>query len=292
MSSSLVSVLMTAYNREKYIAQSIESVLASTYTNFELIIVDDESKDNTIAIAQSYAAIDRRVRVYVNEQNLGDYSNRNRAASYANGKYLKYLDADDIIYPFGLEVMVGYMERFPDAGFGLSFSVIDDILPYPRFISSAEVIRSEYLEKSYLGVGPSASIIKKSAFEQVGGFSGKQFVGDTELWLKLAAYFPLVLMNPSLNWWRQHPEQQIKQEKMNHAIPVIRFHLSMSNLVDNKHLFSAKEFRFAQMKKKQHFARSILRALLTTGNFREFYFTFKQSNIDFISLLRGFKKYM
>src|SRR4051812_47750099 len=91
----LVSVLMTSYNREKYIAQAIESVIASTYSNLELIIVDDCSKDSTVSIARSYAENDKRVKVYVNEKNLGDYPNRNKAASYATGKYLKYVDADD-----------------------------------------------------------------------------------------------------------------------------------------------------------------------------------------------------
>src|SRR5690349_18425307 len=115
MESPLVSVLMTSYNREKYIAEAIESVLASSYKNFELIIVDDCSRDKTVAIAKEYAAKDGRVKVFVNEKNLGDYPNRNQAASYAKGKYIKFLDADDLIYHYGLDVMVNYMERFPQA---------------------------------------------------------------------------------------------------------------------------------------------------------------------------------
>ena len=84
----LVSVLMTSYNRENYIAEAIESVLASTYKNFELIIVDDRSKDRTVEIARSYESKDDRVKVYINEKNLGDYPNRNKAASYAKGFYI------------------------------------------------------------------------------------------------------------------------------------------------------------------------------------------------------------
>src|ERR1041384_7268362 len=99
----LVSVLMTAYNREDYIAEAIESVLASTYTNFELIIVDDCSSDNTVAIAKEYKAKDKRIKVYVNEKNLGDYPNRNKAASYANGDFLMYVDSDDKILTDGIQ---------------------------------------------------------------------------------------------------------------------------------------------------------------------------------------------
>ena len=68
----LVSVLMTAYNRGKFIAEAINSVLNSSYTHFELIIVDDCSTDNTVVIAQSFAAYDNRVKVFQNEKNLGD----------------------------------------------------------------------------------------------------------------------------------------------------------------------------------------------------------------------------
>ncbi len=76
---------MTTYNREKYLVQAVESVLASTYENFELIIVDDQSKDRSLAIAQELAAKDTRIRVVLNEKNMGDYPNRNKAASLRRG---------------------------------------------------------------------------------------------------------------------------------------------------------------------------------------------------------------
>src|SRR5665647_2829415 len=101
-SEYLVSVLMTAYNREKYNEEAIESVLTSSYNNWELIIVDDCSKDSTVDIAEKYARLDKRVHVYKNERNLGQFGNRNKAASYAKGVYLKYVDSDDIIYPLSL----------------------------------------------------------------------------------------------------------------------------------------------------------------------------------------------
>ena len=140
-----LSVLMTAYNRENFISEAIESVLASTFTDFELIIVDDASQDTTVEIAKFYENLDHRVKVYVNDINLGDYPNRNKAASYANGKYLKYLDSDDIIYDYGLEVMVKAMEKFEFAGFGLASKVSDE-KPFPICISPQEI----YLE-SFVG---------------------------------------------------------------------------------------------------------------------------------------------
>ena len=117
MATPLVSVLMTAYNRKKYIAEAIESVLASTFQDFELIIVDDCSRDHTVEIVRLYTS-DPRLQVHVNEKNLGDYPNRNRAASLAKGQYLKYVDSDDYIYPRGLQIMVEMFEPFTQAAVG------------------------------------------------------------------------------------------------------------------------------------------------------------------------------
>ena len=111
----MVSVLMTAYNREKYLGFAIESILASSYREWELIIVDDVSKDGTVAVASSYAEKDSRIRVFRNEKNLGDYPNRNQAAAYARGKYLKYIDADDYLYPWGLDILAGDFVRWSNS---------------------------------------------------------------------------------------------------------------------------------------------------------------------------------
>jgi glycosyltransferase involved in cell wall biosynthesis len=288
----LVSVLMTSYNREKYIAEAIQSVIDSTYEYFELIIVDDCSTDNTFKIAQSYITIDSRVKVFLNKKNLGDYHNRNMAASYAKGKYIKYLDADDVIYPNGLEIMVNHMEKFPSAALGVSFSRIDDIIPYPFLMNSADIFRNEFLKKSYLGVGPSATIISKKAFDELGGFSGKQYIGDTELWFNLAAIFPVVIMQPSLNWWRDHPDQQIKQEQKNLDIIIIRFQLRIDHLLKNKNHFSHEEYSFALNRIKHNFSRYILSLLIKSKNLKNFYYLFKKSGLNIFDLVKGFYPYV
>ncbi|MFN2601755.1 MAG: glycosyltransferase family 2 protein [Gemmatimonadaceae bacterium] len=205
--SPAVSVLMTAYNREALIARAIDSVLASTFKDFELIVVDDASRDRTAEVARSHAAGDSRVKVFVNERNLGDYPNRNRAATHATGKYLKYVDSDDFIYPHGLEVMAGCMEAFPAAGLGLS-AVPDATTPYPCVLSSADAYRAHFFQRDLLGRAPGSTIMKRSAFEEVGGFSGARQVGDHELWMKMARRFPIVKMPADLVWDGDHPDQQ------------------------------------------------------------------------------------
>jgi len=206
---ALVSVLMTTYNREKYITEAIESVLASSYEKLELIIVDDVSSDRTLDIARKYEAKDARVKVFVNNENLGDYLNRNKAASYARGKYIKYLDADDIIYFYGLEVMVNYMERFPEAGFGLA-SIVSSEKPFPIVLSPREIYLENYNGYSHFDRAPGSSIIKLEAFNKVGGFSGKRMIGDFEFWFRIARQFSMVKFPFDLYWNRTHEEQESK----------------------------------------------------------------------------------
>lgn len=208
-SQPLVSVLMTAYNREKYIGEAIESVQASNYTNWELIITDDGSKDNTAAIARAYAEKDPRVKVFVNEKNLGDYLNRNQAAMHASGKYIKYLDADDMFYYFGLEVMVRFMEQFPEADFGM-MAHPEDERPYPVMISPREIYLENFNNFGHFDRAPGSSIIKLDAFRRLGGFSGQRMIGDYEFWFKIARYCKMVKFPFDLYWNRLHTEQESK----------------------------------------------------------------------------------
>ncbi len=203
----MVSVLMTAYNREKYIAEAIESVLASTFQDFELIIVDDCSSDDTARIAKLYEAKDPRVKVLVNEKNLGDYPNRNMAASYATGKYLKYLDSDDVMYPHCLQVMVSAMEKFPEAGFGLSCKG-DSQYPYPKLLFPREAYLENFNGLGHFDRAPGSSIINKKIFIEHGGFSGERMIGDNELWLRLGRTYPLVKFQVDLYWARTHGSQE------------------------------------------------------------------------------------
>jgi glycosyltransferase involved in cell wall biosynthesis len=92
-----VSVLLTSYNRERYIAEAIESVLCQSFEDFELVISDNRSTDRTLEIVQDYAKRDPRIRVSLNESNIGQFGNRRKAASLARGRFLKYHDSDDVM---------------------------------------------------------------------------------------------------------------------------------------------------------------------------------------------------
>lgn len=106
----LVSIITPLYNSEKYIAETIESVLAQTYTNWEMIIVDDCSKDNGVRIVEEYQKKDKRIKLYKNEINKGGAGTRNVAIEKADGKYIAFLDSDDLWKKEKLEKQTSFME--------------------------------------------------------------------------------------------------------------------------------------------------------------------------------------
>lgn len=216
----LVSVLMTVYNREKYLGTAIESILQNKYTHFELIIVDDCSTDSSLQIAQTYAAKDNRIKVFANEKNLTDYPNRNKAAAYAKGKYLKYLDSDDLLYPYGLCMLVHRMEQFPEAGLGLCKRGWVE-RPFPILLTPLESYRESFLNRRELfSNAPTSTIIKRSVFEALGGFTGLNQIGDTEFWMMIAAQYHILLIEGDVTWNRElkDSEKYKDSEKVKHQL--------------------------------------------------------------------------
>lgn len=107
----LVSIITPLYNSEKFIAETIESVLTQTYKNWEMIIVNDCSKDQGPVIVQKYLKKDSRIKLFNNEKNLGGAGTRNEAIKRATGKYIAFLDSDDLWKKEKLEKQINFMEN-------------------------------------------------------------------------------------------------------------------------------------------------------------------------------------
>ncbi|MCF8342561.1 MAG: glycosyltransferase family 2 protein [Chitinophagaceae bacterium] len=209
----LVSVLITAFNREKYIAKSIESVLQSTYTNFELIIVDDCSVDDTFKIASSFLLKDKRIKIFKNNLNLGQFGNRNKAIHLANGEYIKFLDSDDMLMPNGLKTMVNAMLAYPKAGLGVQCPK-DNTIEMPCELISHESIILHYRGVNHLCYGPTGVIFKKEALYKVDLFEESYgILADTLLNIKVASVYSTVFFDRNLYFWRQHTDQVTTQQK-------------------------------------------------------------------------------
>lgn len=104
------SIICTNYNKEKYIQECIESVLQQSFTDFELIIIDDASTDNSLQIIQSYAEKDDRIKLIINEQNIGMAGGYNKAVPLAKGELLCLIDSDDFWFSNKLEIVNDYFQ--------------------------------------------------------------------------------------------------------------------------------------------------------------------------------------
>jgi glycosyltransferase involved in cell wall biosynthesis len=239
---TILSVLMTSYNRESLISESIESVLRSSYSDYEFIIVDDASTDSTWQIINEYASRDNRIKAYRNEMNVGDYINRNKAVSYANGKYIKFVDSDDLIGENLLSIMVNQMERYPNVSFGLSADVKWLNMQTNCIWTPLDLFNVYFFHGKAIGTPPSGSILRRNVFNDVGGFSGKKYLGDTELWLKLSLKHNALFFPNNLYYWREHSNQQMKDEQRNPNIKYQRFQMLL-DFIENPSLLIPDVFR-------------------------------------------------
>jgi glycosyltransferase involved in cell wall biosynthesis len=206
--SPLVSVLLTSFNREDFIAESIESVLAQTFTDFELIVCDDQSHDRTRDIVDDYAGRDPRIRASVNERNLGDYPNRNKAASLARGRFLKYHDSDDVMYRHCLEVMVDALIAEPRAGFALSASRSWPGGPCPMLLTPKLSYEREYLGTGLFQAGPASALFRADVFRELGGFPDEGVASDLCFWIQACARVNVLLVPGDLFYYRVHAGQE------------------------------------------------------------------------------------
>jgi glycosyltransferase involved in cell wall biosynthesis len=202
-----VTVVMTAFNRERYIAQSIESVLAQTFTNFELVIVDDCSTDRTVDVAARYQS-DPRVRIVRNDRNLGDYPNRNHGATLARGELLKYHDSDDVMYPDCLAVMTAGLRCAPSAAFALTAPHTWAGGPCPMLLTPQLAYERAFLGQGLFHLGPACALFRRRAFLEIGKFPEAGVHSDTLFWIRACRTVDIVLVRADLFWYRQHPGQE------------------------------------------------------------------------------------
>ena len=206
---------MPAYNAEKYIAESIESVIAQTYTNWELIIVDDGSTDGTAGIVKLFSSIDDRIKyIYQPNQQMGKA--RNTGIQNSNGKLMAFLDSDDIWVSDKLEIQVAaIVNQRADLVFsnGYVFSNSIDQVEYEYKTLSGEIYgqraQRELMRHNFIPI-PSV-LTYKSAVVEVGGFNEDPSihnVADYQLWLKLLlGGFRFFGLEDKLFFYRKHNSQ-------------------------------------------------------------------------------------
>ena len=271
----LVSVLMTSYNREAFISQAIESVKASTYTNWELIISDDCSIDSTLQIAKKHAMGDKRIQVFKNEKNLGDYQNRNKVATYSVGEYLMYVDSDDKIHADGIENCIKQMLKYPESSFGMRLFV--DITE-PFILTSKIIIRDHFFKSPLLMMGPGGTIIKRTFFETISGYPVKYGpANDMYFNLKAALHSPVVLIPFEFMYYRRHEGQQINNKFSYLYNSYLYLHDALAEL---KLPIAPEDIDYLQKKNKRRFLVNIFKYFLSTGNISKTYFAIQQTRFN------------
>lgn len=230
----LVSVIIIFLNEERFLVEAIESVFAQTYDAWELILVDDGSVDESVAIVGNYAEQwPEKVRClqHPGNENCGTGPSRNLGIAHANGKYIAFLDADDVWLPHKLEQQVAILEFCPEAAmvygptkWWYSWTgrredqerdfTHDLAVPLDQLIEPPTLIRPFFLTQEATIPNPSNVLIRRSIVEQVGGFDEtfRATYEDQALFAKICLQAPVLASGKLWDRYRQHPDSITAEE--------------------------------------------------------------------------------
>jgi glycosyltransferase involved in cell wall biosynthesis len=203
--SPKVSVVLAVYNGSAYVEQAIQSILAQTFTEFELLIVNDASTDDTKQRIGSFR--DERILVIENVRNEGLAASLNRGVQMAHGEYIARQDADDLSHPSRFAGQVAFLDAHPEIGVvGTTARWIDELgntlQEWPRLCSNAD-LQENMLRTCFLIHG--STMVRREALLDVGGYGEQMRTGqDYDLWLRLSETWDLACLPEVLYVYRQH----------------------------------------------------------------------------------------
>lgn len=199
----LISIVLPVYNGEKYLRESIDSVLAQTYKNWELLIVDDCSTDSSAAIAKEYASKDRRIYYYRNENNLRLPRNLNKGFRLAKGDYLTWTSDDNKFKPTALEKMYDALKNNQNAQFVFaSCRVINSEGEEIEYIMVDDKRKKQIVGHNVVGA---CFMYTRKAYEEVGEYNPDfTLVEDYDYWQRIYAKFNAVAISDILYEYRWH----------------------------------------------------------------------------------------
>ncbi len=208
------SVIIPLYNKGPYIEKALRSVFAQSFTDYEIIVVDDGSKDDSASITESVLAESTAPYQLIRQENAGVSLARNNGVASSHGDYLCFLDADDWWDPAFLEKMSRLIEEFPDAGiYGTSYTIVNETKHKTRV---APIGVETGFEKGYINycqvyaktlAMPLTSItvaVPRMVFDKMGGFPpGIKLGEDFLLWVKISLKYQVAFLNKPLAFYNQ-----------------------------------------------------------------------------------------
>ena len=231
----LVSIIMPNYNCQKFLPETLESVLNQTYPNWELLIVDDRSTDSSVEIINSYAEKDSRIKLIINQKNSGAAYSRNVALRAAKGKWIAFLDSDDLWLPEKLERQIAFME---ENGYNFSFTKyahIDEnskrtgeVVTGPKKVTKRKMFRYCYL--GCLTVMYNSEVV--GLLQISDGISKRN---DYALWLKACKKATAYYLGETLAMYRKRVGSISHQSKLS----LIKYHYRLFRFSENKNALSA-----------------------------------------------------
>lgn len=207
-----VSVIMAVYNGERFLAEAIESILNQTLLDFEFIIVNDASTDNTEAIVRTYLEKDSRIKLINNDVNSERSVSRNKGIEMSSGKYISVIDADDICLPEKLEKQVQFLDAHQDVGLvGTAFYSIDEKGKELSFHPSPKPWIREAIHFTCF---PSI-MVRKSCLDAVGAYRALfEPAEDYDLWMRVSEKYGVGNISEPLFRYRVHGESSTAKQKL------------------------------------------------------------------------------
>tara|TARA_R110000850_G_scaffold264954_2_gene394288 strand:- start:5781 stop:6671 length:891 start_codon:yes stop_codon:yes gene_type:complete len=204
----LVSIITPTYNRADFIAEAVQSVLDQTYPNFEHLIVDDGSTDNTREVLSPFLA-DPRFR-YFDQENQGQSVARNLALEHARGEFVCFLDSDNVWLPIHLASQLAAFQETPDVdivcGDGITIDEQGNELSRKNIKRHSGYIAFQMLKDNCVGMN--TTLARRKCFDEMGGMSGKRRVADDyDLWLKFSSRYRFRYVPRYLAYYRVMDDQ-------------------------------------------------------------------------------------
>ncbi len=245
----LVSIITPVYNYERYIAEAIESVLAQTCSNWEMIVVDDRSTDNSPEIVKKYAKKDHRIKLIELPENQGAAMARNRALEHAKGRYIAFLDSDDTWDDSKLEKQIAFMQKNNFPVTFTSYELINENGTRLNHVihSVKKLSLNDYLKNTIIGF--STAIID---IEQTGSISFMDIKtrSDTQLWITLLkkGFFAYGLDEVLVKYRKDH--NSLSSNKIKAALQVWRLYYKIENIGLIRSLYSFLFYGINAIKKR------------------------------------------
>lgn len=217
MPYSLISVILPVFNAESYISESVSSILSQTFNDFELIIINDGSTDNSESIILSFN--DKRIKYYRNDKNSGLIYTLNRGLGLAKGKYIARMDADDICNPNRFEEQVSFLQNHMDIGIVGSEAILFQDCPKNKYGYFYKPKNDKKIKAKLFVDNPiihPTVLIRREVLEKINGYNYDFFqVEDLALWIELSKITKFYNIPQPLINYRITPNSETKLSQVN-----------------------------------------------------------------------------